>query len=101
MPALPSGTVHKLPADMKKELLSLAKLGPLWESFTPLARNEWICWVEDAKQKETRAKRIKVMRSKMLAGERRPCCWIGCVHRKDKKISPSVQWVLSKRSKKT
>jgi hypothetical protein len=57
--------------------------------------------VEDAKQKETRAKRIKVMRSKMLAGERRPCCWIGCVHRKDKKISPSVQWVLSKRSKKT
>ena len=97
---LSSGTVHKLPADMKEELLSLSKLRTLWESFTPLARNEWICWVEDAKQKETRAKRIKVMRSKMLAGERRPCCWIGCIHRKDKKISKSVQWVLERRKGK-
>ena len=97
--ALSSGTVHKLPADMKKELLSSPKLTALWESFTPLARNEWICWVEDAKLEETRERRIKVARSKMLSGERRPCCWIGCIHRKDKAVSKSVQWVLSKRAK--
>jgi len=98
---LSPGTVHKLPADMKMELASSKKLSELWESFTPLARNEWICWVEYAKQDGTRARHVKVMRSKMLAGERRPCCWIGCIHRTDKKISPSVQWVLDKRAKKS
>ena len=80
--ALPHGVVHKLPADFKKALLANPVTQELWEDITPLARNEWICWVEDAKKEETRAKRIHVGCSQMLEGKRRPCCWPGCSHRK-------------------
>lgn len=76
-----AGTVHKMPADLKKMLLSSPKVTSLWEDITPLARNEWICWVEDAKKAETRARRIEVGKSKLLSGMRRPCCWVGCMHR--------------------
>lgn len=75
------GTVHKLPEDLKKTLLSDLKMLALWEDITPLARNEWICWIEDAKQQETREQRIRVGKSKLLSGMRRPCCWAGCPHR--------------------
>ena len=40
------GVVHDLPADLKKALISDAKALQTWEDITPLARNEWICWVE-------------------------------------------------------
>ena len=76
-----SGTVHKIPADLKKILLVTPKILAIWEDITPLARNEWICWIESAVKSETRERRIKVMFSKMKAGERRPCCWAGCPHR--------------------
>ena len=78
---IPGGTVHRMPADVKKMILSTPKVLALWEDITPLARNEWICWIEDAKQAETRVRRIKVGKSKMLSGMRRPCCWAGCMHR--------------------
>ena len=76
-----NGTVHKLPEDFKKAILSDPKMFSLWEDITPLARNEWICWVTSAKKQETREKRIVVGRSKMHSGMRRPCCWAGCIHR--------------------
>lgn len=95
---LPGGTVHKLPADFKKALVSDKKVLALWQDITPLARNEWICWVTSGAKAETRVKRINVGLSKMRAGERRPCCWVGCIHRTDKTISPSIQWVLSRKS---
>ena len=75
------GTVHKLPADLKKTLLANKKMLAQWEDITPLARNEFICWITDAKKEETRSKRIDVARSKLESGERRPCCWAGCRHR--------------------
>lgn len=75
------GTVHDLPADLKKLLLVHPKMLEAWEDITPLARNEFICWIEDAKKPETRAKRMDVARSKLEGGERRPCCWPGCRHR--------------------
>ncbi|MGE3278363.1 MAG: YdeI/OmpD-associated family protein [Candidatus Altimarinota bacterium] len=96
----PTGVVHDTPADLRKALMSSAVALTAWESITPLARNEFICWVEDAKRPETRAKRIDVALSKLEDGERRPCCWIGCIHRTDKAISPSVQGILSRRKKK-
>ena len=40
------GVVHDLPADLKKALTSNAKALETWEDITPLARNEWICWIE-------------------------------------------------------
>lgn len=95
------GTVHKMPADLQKALTADPKVLALWEDITPLARNEFICWVENAKQFETRNRRIKRTCEELLEGKRRPCCWIGCIHRPDKPISPSAQWVLAKQSKKS
>jgi uncharacterized protein YdeI (YjbR/CyaY-like superfamily) len=78
---LPGGVVHDLPRDFEDRL----KLDPAalatWEDITPLARNEWICWIESAKKAETRARRIDWGRSNLREGKRRPCCWPGCPHR--------------------
>ncbi len=80
--ALIAGTVHdKVPADLRASILSDEDVVMLWEDITPLARNEWICWVENAKQVETRKRRIEQTNSKLLGGTRRPCCWVGCMHR--------------------
>ena len=40
------GVVHDLPADLKMALTSDAKALETWEDITPLARNEWICWIK-------------------------------------------------------
>lgn len=76
-----SGTVHKLPADFKQAIIASPKVYALWEDITPLARNEWICWVTSGKLAETRSIRIDKAISKMKSGMRRPCCWAGCIHR--------------------
>lgn len=91
--------VHKVPSDLKKALLADSKAAAKWGDITPLARNEWICWVTFPKKQETRDDHVKRVVSELKDGMRRPCCWIGCIHRKDKKISPSVKWALNKRSK--
>ena len=78
---LPGGVVHKLPADLKKGLLTSKVALEAWRDITPLARNEFICWVEDAKKPETRERRIRRTREELEDGMRRPCCWPGCVHR--------------------
>ncbi|PJK10137.1 hypothetical protein CO614_02460 [Lysobacteraceae bacterium NML120232] len=62
--------------------------------MTQLARNEWICWVASVKQPATRQKYITRAVEQLAAGKRRPCCWMGCIHRTDKEISPSVHGIL-------
>jgi hypothetical protein len=93
------GVVHKVPADLREVLISDTEALVVWENLTPLARNEWICWVTFVKKDDTRKEHIKRTISELKEGMRRPCCWLGCTHRTDKPISPSVQHVLSKRSK--
>lgn len=93
------GTVHEMPADLRKALISDVAALEKWESLTPLARNEWICWTVTVKQQKTRDEHVKRVISELKEGKRRPCCWIGCIHRKDKPISPSVQWALNKQSR--
>ncbi len=78
-----NGTAHKLPDDFKKALASSSKAIATWEDITPLARNEWICWVESVKKEETRKHHTKRAVAELIGGKRRPCCWAGCVHRKD------------------
>lgn len=78
---LSSGTIHKLPKDFEKAISENKKVSALWEDITPLARNEWICWVTSGKKAETRDIRIEKGISKMSGGMRRPCCWAGCTHR--------------------
>jgi hypothetical protein len=94
-----AGVVHELPADLRQALVADSQALALWESLTPLARNEWICWTIFVKKEETRKEHVVRVISELKEGMRRPCCWIGCIHRKDKAISPSVRGILSKRNK--
>jgi uncharacterized protein YdeI (YjbR/CyaY-like superfamily) len=76
-----SGVVHELPADLKQALAANPPALETWEDISPLARNEWICWIESAKKAETRSKRISWGCESLSEGKRRPCCWPGCPHR--------------------
>ncbi len=73
--------VHDLPRDLQAELTAHATATAAWQDITPLARNEFICWVEDAKRPATRERRIRRTREELDEGMRRPCCWPGCKHR--------------------
>lgn len=73
--------LHKLPRDLQKALTFYPVAEIAWKDITPLARNEWICWVESAKKMETRERRIKRTCAGLEEGKRRPCCWAGCTHR--------------------
>jgi hypothetical protein len=95
------GVVHELPNDLRSVLTTDKKALLIWESLTPLARNEWICWTTFVKKKETRKDHVKRVVSELKEGMRRPCCWLGCIHRTDKAISPSVKAVLSRQLKST
>ncbi len=89
---------HAMPADLKKALTSDPKALAKWEDITPLARNEWICWTISVKSPEKRQEHIKRVCSELKEGMRRPCCWAGCMHRKDKALSRSQKFVLGRRT---
>jgi len=78
---LPGGVVHELPGDLRETLTASTAALEAWKDITPLARNEFICWVEDAKQASTRERRLRRTREELEEGKRRPCCWPGCAHR--------------------
>lgn len=73
---------HKAPKDLRDALTSSPAIEAAWKDLTPLARNEWICWVISVKKEETRKDHIRRIREDLLAGKRRPCCFAGCIHRK-------------------
>ena len=76
-----TGVVHKVPADLRKVLTSSTAALKAWENITPLARNEWICWIESVKKTETRKNHLNRTLRELIEGKRRPCCWAGCPHR--------------------
>ena len=78
---VPGGVVHTLPKDLREALVENGAALEAWKDITPLARNEFICWVEDAKQEKTRERRIRRTQEELEEGQRRPCCWPGCAHR--------------------
>ena len=94
-----NGVVHAVPVDLRKTLTSDQAALEAWEDLTPLARNEWICWIENAKQMETRSRRIERTHAELVEGKRRPCCWAGCIHRsghgkKPKDLSNEIEILL-------
>ncbi|MCA9334019.1 YdeI/OmpD-associated family protein [Candidatus Saccharibacteria bacterium] len=93
------GIAHQLPDDLKTVLQADKSLLERWEDLTPLARNEWICWTVTCKRSETRAEHIRRVRTELLAGKRRPCCWAGCPHRTDKAMNATQKWLLEKQNK--
>lgn len=75
------GVAHKVPTDLREALNAAPDVRTVWNALTPLARNEWICWVISVKKPETRQKHIERLCAELLEGKRRPCCWPGCPHR--------------------
>lgn len=75
------GVVHDLPDDLRDALQDNPCALAAWNDITPLARNEFICWVTDAKQAVTRERRVRRTQEELEEGKRRPCCWPGCTHR--------------------
>ena len=88
------GTVHQAADDLQTALRADPAAFALWQGITPLGRNEFICWVDDAKQAKTRERRIVRTIEELLEGKKRPCCWAGCIHRTDKPPSAWQQAVL-------
>lgn len=75
------GVAHTMPSDLRKAIASTPAARAAWEDITPLARNEWICWVISVKKSETRKQHVERVRTELKEGKRRPCCWAGCMHR--------------------
>ena len=92
--ALLDGTVHNVPDDLRDALACDLPTLALWQSLTPLGRNEFLCWIGDATQPATRARRIVRTTEELREGKRRPCCWSGCIHRTDKAPGAWQQAVL-------
>jgi len=78
-----SGVVHEVPEDLENVLISNPKVLEYWNNLTPLARNEWICWVTIVKKQETRDEHLVRLQEDILNGKKRPCCWPGCPHRRE------------------
>lgn len=95
------GTVHEAREDLQVALKADPEILDLWQNLTPLGRNEFICWVDDAKQATTRQRRIERTCHELLEGKKRPCCFVGCIHRTDKAPSPWQQAVLIDRKPRT
>ena len=70
-----------VPQDLKAALASASqKIQSLWNEITPMARWEWVRWVNATSNADTRKRRVEVTISKMKSGKRRPCCFnlAGC-----------------------
>ena len=91
--AFPPGTVHEAREDLQAAVRSNPKVLTLWESLTPLGRNEFICWVDDAKQPTTRQRRIERTCAELLEGKT-ALLLAGCIHRTDKAPSRWQKAVL-------
>lgn len=74
--------MHNVPKDLKAVLDQTPRLKDLWNKLTPLARNEWICYITIVKKPETRKEHILRLQSDLVKGKKRPCCWPGCPHRR-------------------
>lgn len=88
------GTVHRAADDVRAAIEADPGVRASWQGLTPIARNEYLCWIEDAKQAATRARRIERTLASLREGGKRPCCWGGCIHRTDKAPGRWQQAVL-------
>jgi hypothetical protein len=66
----------KVPPDLRTALATAPhEIRELWKEITPMARWEWVRWVNATRNADTRKRRVEVTISKMKSGKRRPCCF--------------------------
>lgn len=91
-----TGALHPIPKDLREFLTKSPKVLGIWNTLTPLSRNEWICYITIVKKAETRKEHIERLKVDLLAGKRRPCCWPGCPHRRPN----ALKWFSKAKPKK-
>jgi len=64
-----------LPTDLRKAFAATPMAKAQWRDLTPIARRDFISWIDSAKQPETRRRRVERACSMVAAGKRRPCCY--------------------------
>jgi hypothetical protein len=65
-----------VPPDLKRAVAAAPqKIQDLWKGITPMARWEWVRWINATQELGTRKRRVEVSISKMKSGKRRPCCF--------------------------
>ncbi|GAA1938634.1 YdeI/OmpD-associated family protein [Brevibacterium antiquum] len=64
-----------IPDDFAAALDDAPDLTEVWAGLTPMARWEWVRWIQATKNADTRARRVEVAISKLESGKRRPCCF--------------------------
>jgi len=64
-----------VPTDLREALAAASKANAHWAALTPIARRDFISWIDSAKQPETRRRRIEKACSMLADGKRRPCCY--------------------------
>jgi hypothetical protein len=65
----------RVPADLRKALAANPEAKAQWDSLTPIARRDWIQWLDSAKQAATRERRIASTTDMLVCGKRRVCCF--------------------------
>ena len=65
----------EIPRDFSTALADAPDIHDLWEHITPMARWEWVRWIQATRNPETRRRRVEVAISKLRSGKRRPCCF--------------------------
>lgn len=69
------GSEPRVPTDLQKALAAASKPKAKWEGLTPIARRDFISWIDAAKQPETRKRRVEKACDMLVSGKRRPCCY--------------------------
>ena len=70
-----STTEPEVPADLRKALAAAPTARAAWDNLTPISRRDFISWINEAKQAETRERRIERCCENLVKGKRRPCCY--------------------------
>ena len=65
----------RVPTDLRKALAAAPMAKAQWSDLTPIARRDFISWIDSAKQPETHRRRIERTCSMLADGKRRPCCF--------------------------
>lgn len=63
------------PDDLVAALDGESTAARTWQDITPMARWEWVRWIDATKNPQTRDRRVEVSVDKLRKGNRRPCCF--------------------------
>jgi uncharacterized protein YdeI (YjbR/CyaY-like superfamily) len=85
---------HRIPSSLKAVLEKHKDLKEIWATLTPLAQNEWMCFVTTGKQELTKQEHVRRLQEDLRNGKKRPCCWPGCPHRRP----TAAKWFHKKKS---